>query len=317
MSVKRRMLLPTLWGIALLATGCAPADLADPQDPGEWIVDPVVVSTTSAESGPVSTDVGLPAATIAGDGAGGFWAGSESVAHYSADDPQAGPDQKAGAPNGQVQALSARDADTLFAVSTDPVGRSVLSQWTAASATWTTLRAVGELYGDVAATADAVLYVEFGEQTVKDRFVIRRLVPGGAPTTVGPEFVGSEVRIAPGRGGAVFVVTDTERFVLAADGGVSARVAHDPADRPVGRVSLDGAPLWTDRPDIPSAGWYIATGSDEARKVIEDASEGCDDMGDRASSPSCGWDATWLDAQTFVTSVGGEGGAVLAVVRAP
>lgn len=213
--------------------------------------------------------------------------------------------------------------------------------------TWTKVETDAMTVGDVAAGAEGrIVYVDFlaemalgsvpnpSVSNVEIPFAIRAVASDGQQSTLlGPDagLTAAAVAIDVDSAGTVYVSTERETFAIGADGTRTPLGTH-PGDTPVLAVNSDGAVLARSSTNAGGAtldlAWTLARGSSAARDVMS-AKGDCSRAAGRSLSIvqagratflpfSCGTNgAAWLDENTFVLSIGDEGGTILALVTVP
>jgi hypothetical protein len=296
-----------------------------------WTVEPIRYDNALDGQPASMTDVTYPMGNLTSDTDGGFWAESAgSWLHISADGETLRRfNLLDGADMRTVRGIAAA-TPTELVVSHDALGPDgALSRFDTESMRWEAIPVAGDWIGDVAVLEGAIFYVEYsGPRITPIPFVIRKLEPGGALSTLTPAagetFRAEHVAIDLDREGNVYVVTESQRLILAASGSVTSREQQD-VPHPVVAASPDGSVLWSAGTGPDDLDWRILSASPEARHVIDQHSA-CADTGlairsngaDIALPFLCdARSAVWLDENSLALSAGTEGGAVLARVTAP
>lgn len=342
-------------GLSLVAalvclSGCSPVA------PNGWRVEPIAYDNAMDDSRENRIDVTYPMGNITDDTAGGIWtesAGSwlhldddgNALRRFNDDDVMTVHGIAALSPT--VLAVSRTDRE-------DVSGRGTgLFRYDTDAGTWVGVDVGATTTGDVTVSADGrIVFVDFLGAPVPGAvrgapghgapglgapglgapvpFAIRAVDASGSLTTVLGEdasLVASAVALDIDSDGTVSVSTERETFTIAADGARVPVSSHPPV-LPVLAVSPAGD-LLAPGPGTTGgdADWAVGGGSAEARAVLAESRRCPRAVGlvitggarQAASLPfTCGvHGAAWIDESTFVLSIGGEGGAILATVTRP
>ena len=270
-------------------------------------------------------DVTYSMGNMTGDTAGGFWTESASSwLHISADGATAHRFNLTGSQPGNVVNAIAAVSPTELVVSHGAVGPDqALSRFHVDEQSWEPIAAEGDWIGDVAVVAGSIYYVRYtAPPVVPTSFTVERIDPNGEQSTRTPAnetFIAESAAIAADLDGTLYVVTESERFVLDPQGTVLSR-SEIATERPIVALSPNGTPLWSGADTPTGEPWHIVSGSDEAKAIIAKHSE-CTDGGltigpdaDAADVPFLceASAAVWLNDSSFVIAAGNETGTVLA-----
>lgn len=325
---------------SLAMTACATAPVPD----NTWTVSPLSYDNAMAGQPESYTDVTYPMGNMRADTAGGFW--TESAGSWLHIDSQGDTVRRFnGDPQIAVHGFSAISPTTLV-VSREGGGQPEgLYVFDTDHSSWAAISTSGTPIGDVIVVGDGRLVLvaypdgapprwpgmvaEPGEYVVPYS-ILSMTMEGQQEVLLGPDLglTASDVALDVSPDGAVYVSTESETYVLAADGMRTAVESHKMV-HPVLAVGSSGA-LLSAAPraaDTPNAEWVVESGSAEARTVIEEnkCPPGADLPlavalnGRVATLPfSCSArDAVWISDTAFVMSIGSESGAVIAKVRLP
>ena len=328
--------------VAVCITGCTTAPVSVPDD--AWLVSPISYDNAMNGEPTNRIDVTYSMQKMTGDTAGGFW--TESAGSWLHIDRH-GEARRFNDENLiRVHAISAI-SPTVLAVSREEGGQPAgLYLFDTDDGSWSLVVTAVMAMGDVVALSDGrVVFIDYpvgppprwpGMAAEPGEFPMPYSIlsidsTGETSTLIGPEagLIGSAVELDAGPDGTLYVGTESETFVIDGNGIRSPVAAHHPSD-PVLAVSPSGA-LLTVTPlgsDSTEAEWVLDSGSAEAREVV--AAKGKCQPGNSlpltitmdekaATLPfSCSAGAaTWVSDNSFVVSIGDEGGTVLARVTLP
>jgi hypothetical protein len=299
---------------------------------GAWRLTPIA-HDDATDAPPRPPDMTFPMRLVS-DTAGGLWGESlGSWLHLDAEGATVRRFTLDGDEPRPVNGFTALSPDELL-VSAATVGASGgIHRFDTTDGSWELLYSDQILLGDLAVHGDDVYVVAF--TTEVGTFTIRRLpLEGdGAASDATPPLpwpgavhpIESSVAIDIDSDGVIYVATQAEHIIVDADGTVRSRT---PSESSVPQVAVgpDGSAVWSGgrRPSTGAAS-HVTDGSAEARAVLDRHATCTDDYVVVDSGPGATTlpflcsprGIAWLDAATFVASIGGEDGAVLVRVGVP
>ncbi|WP_157962562.1 hypothetical protein [Homoserinimonas sp. OAct 916] len=253
----------TVFGV----TACSPAPSDD-----SWVLSPIRYDNrANGDPGPREMIDTPYTMTLIGDTAGGFWgislgsylhideAGTAVSRFNLADDD----------PHGSVAAVTPTTLVMASGVPGLSNSGSILLIDTE-SMSWEEVHRDSRQLGDIATTGGTAYFVAFdwAEETFTVDTVA--LEPGAEPVTLSPVFTRTwPVALDVDPSGSIYLATENERIVLAADGRIESR--HPVASAtPAVSVNQAGDVAWSgqDSPS-PTGPTHVAGGSDEARTIID------------------------------------------------
>jgi hypothetical protein len=312
-----------------LLAGCTPVP------PDAWRIAPISYDNLSDVEDGTSRiiDVTYPMDLVP-DTAGGLWGESAgSWLHLDADGTTIRRFNLDGDDGRPIFGLAALTPETLLVSTPPPDAGGGIQLFDTVAGTWELLHSEQALLGDLAVHDGGIYFVDFA--TGDGSFTVRRLpVDGSAPArdatpslpwpgTTGA--IEDSVAIDVGPDGALYVATGEERIVVGPDGAVRERAVQQ-TRTPRVAVSPEGAVVWSGGPaSSASIPVHVDGGSGEARAVLAQFQDCAGDTlvvgtgtGGTAMPFLCEpRGIAWTSAESFVVSVGGESGAVLARVTVP
>lgn len=339
-------MLAKWWGVLAISlvvggiSGCAPTPVPD----DAWLVSPISYDNAFDGAQENRTDVTYSMPNMTGDTAGGFW--TESGGSWLHIDHKGDALRFNELSLVEVRGLSAI-TPTLLAVTREGGGQPAgLYVFDTDERTWMPKVTSGSATGDVVALSDGrMVFVDYPQgapprwpgmpgqpgENLMPYSIMSVDRDGQQITLIGPEagLAAAAVALDSTPDGALYASTESESFMISADGTRSQVTPHQLA-RPVLAVGPSGALLSVapSESGSPEAEWVINSGSSEARDVLAvkghcqpgispPLSVAMD--GRVATLPfSCSaGGATWGSETSFVVSIGDEGGTVLAKVSLP